>query len=106
MNIKNIAEDLMNVLDEEMISPETGDYAPNHSQVAQALHTLSAVLMQNYEDEKASETASLLVDLSEQILADAKAKDLLNIPATIHTDLWGARVWDEYESIEEAEVDN
>lgn len=106
MNIKNIATDLMDSLDEEMISPETGDYAPNHSQVAQALWTLSAVVMENAEDAFAEKISELMCQLSEQILEDAKAKDLLNIPATIHADLWNERAWQQVEAENDFELDN
>ena len=87
LEINTISEEIMELLDQAMVSPDTGDDSPNHSQVAQTVKALADVTRYYFPQGITDQ----LDELGEQILRDAEAKDLLNIPVSIHRDLWNER---------------
>lgn len=84
LEINTISEEIMDNLDQAMVSPDTGDDSPNHSQVAQTIKALADVTRYYFPEE----ITDMLDELGDQVLQDAEAKDLLNIPVTVHRDLW------------------
>lgn len=90
LGINTVSKDIMEALDQEMVSPDTGDYSPNASQVAQTLKALSAQLRFSLVSlaDDLDDIPELLEDIADRVLLDAEESGGLNISVTMNRDIW------------------